>query len=158
MAVALRRRPYDLFLVVWFSVFAFTSLVMEMYITFRVDLASSCDPFGRVWFWYAASFDPIFLDPPPFLWLMCTIDGFVFGPFYLVLIYAFARECAWIRGPALLYAGAIVYSTVVYFGVEFLTELERADIFWVVVINIPYTIVPILLALRVRSRPVFRAD
>lgn len=88
---------------------------------------------------------------------MCTIDGFVFGPFYLVLIYAFVRECEWIRGPALLYAGAIVYSTLVYFGVEFLTELERADIVWVITINIPYTIVPILLALRVRPAPVFAA-
>jgi hypothetical protein len=92
-----------------------------------------------------------------FLWLMCTIDGFVFGPFYLVLIAAFVREREWIRIPALVYASAIVYSTVIYFGVELVEEGHRANLPMVVLINIPYTIVPLLLAYRVRRAPVFSA-
>ncbi len=139
----------------WFLVFAFTSLVMEMYITFRVDLPAATDPLGRIWFWYADSFDPIFIDPPYFLWLMCTIDGFVFGPFYLLLIAALIRGWSWIRVPAIAYVGAIVYSTGVYFGVELIEEAHRADLPMVVLINIPYTIVPLVLLVRVWKAPMF---
>ena len=152
----LRERPFDLFLVARFCVFAFTSLVMEMYITFGVDLEGATDPFGRIWYWYASSYDPIFLDPPFYLWLMCSIDGFVFGPFYILLIVAFVRKENWIRLPAIVYASAIVYSTVVYFGVEFVEEAGRANLLAVVLVNIPYTIVPLLLLGRVWSGPVFR--
>ncbi len=150
MAPSLRNRPFDLLLVAFFVVFAFTSLVMEMYIAFDVDLAAATDLFGRGWHWYAVSFDPIFLDPPTFLWLMCTFDAFVFGPFYLVLIYAFVRRRNWIRVPALIYGAAIVYSTIIYFGIEVLDEAHRADLLWVFVINIPYTVVPLVLCWRVR--------
>jgi len=158
MVAPLRQRPFDLMLVVWFVVFAFTSLVMEMYITFSVDLSAATDPFGRVWFWYADSFDPIFLDPPYFLWLMCTFDGFIFGPFYLVLIAAFIKGWSWIRLPAIIYVSAIVYSTAVYFGVEFGEEAHRADLPMVLLINIPYTIVPLILLGRVWHPNVFGTD
>ena len=158
MVAPLRRRSFDLALVAWFVVFAFTSLVMEMYITFSVDLARATDPLGRVWFWYADSFDPIFLDPPYFLWLMCTLDAFVFGPFYLVLIVAFVRGWSWIRLPAILYVSAILYSTVIYFGVESTEEAHRANLTMVLLINIPYTLVPVALLGRVWRPYVFGVD
>jgi hypothetical protein len=145
--LTLRERPLDLFLVLCFSVFAFTSLVMEMYIVFDVDLRTATDPFGRAWRFYC-QWDPLFLDTPLWLRIMCGIDGFVFGPFYLLLIWALWRERAWIRLPALLYVAAIVYSTVVYFGYEFVAERERANLLMVVLINVPYTIVPLLLGWR----------
>mmetsp|Transcript_30982 Transcript_30982/g.48286 ORF Transcript_30982/g.48286 Transcript_30982/m.48286 type:complete len:95 (-) Transcript_30982:69-353(-) len=80
---------------------------------------------------------------------MCTIDGFVFGPFYLYLIYSFITRNNNVKSPAIFYVGAIVYSTIVYFGVEFVEERERADLLWVFIINIPYTIVPLILGWRV---------
>ena len=150
----LRDRPFDLVLVIFFAIFAFTSLVMEMYIVFGVDLRRASDPLGRLWHFYAARWDPLFLDTPLYLKVMCGIDGFLFGPFYLVLIYAFARSRDWIRVPALLFVAAIVYSTLVYFAVELLGEARRADLLMVVLVNVPYTIVPLLLAYRVRqARP-----
>ena len=79
---------------------------------------------------------------------MCAIDGFVFGPFYLVLIWALVREREWIRLPALLYVAAIVYSTLVYFGYEFWVEAERANMLMVILVNVPYTIMPIILGIR----------
>ncbi len=151
-AAPLRERPLDAFLVAWFCVFALTSLVYEQFVVFGVDLAATTDPFGRSWYWYARSFDPVFLDPPLWLRVMCGIDGYVFGPFYLVLIYAFVRGRDWIRVPALLYGAAIVYSTAVYFGWEMLDpeNRARASLLGVFVVNIPYTIVPLLLLWRVR--------
>ena len=149
---ALRARPLDLALVVCFAVFAFTSLVMEMYIVFDVDLRNpGADPFARAWALYCR-WDPIFLDTPPWLRIMCAIDGFVFGPFYLVLIAGLVRAREWIRLPALLYVAAIVYSTLVYFGYEFVVERERADLVMVVLINVPYTIVPVMLGVRMWPR------
>lgn len=150
----LRHRRLDLLLVACFAVFAFTSLVMEMYIVFGVDLRSATDPLGRAWLLYTR-WDPLFLDTPMWLRIMCGIDGFVFGPFYLVLIWALVRERGWIRIPALLYVSAIVYSTLVYFGYEFVVERERADLAMVVLINVPYTIMPLVLGWRMRAADPF---
>ena len=148
----LRERPLDLFLVFWFGVFSISSFVFEQFIVFGVDLSAATDPFGRTWYWYARSFDPVFLETPLWLRIMCTIDGYVFGAFYPVFIYAFVKERNWVRIPALLYGAAIVYSTVVYFAWELLDEAnrERANLLAVVIVNIPYTLVPLLLMWRVR--------
>ncbi|MDH3201122.1 MAG: DUF2781 domain-containing protein [Myxococcales bacterium] len=157
----LRHRPFDAFLVFWFCLFAVSSLVYEQFIVFNVDLSATTDVFGRSWYWYARSIDPIFLDTPLWLRVMCAIDAYLFGPFYLVLIYAFVRGRNWVRVPALLYGAAIVYSTVVYFGYEFLDETNRAnaDLLGVFVVNIPYTIVPLLLIWRMlRPEPFGNQD
>ena len=63
----LRKRPLDAFLVCCFCLFAVSSLIYEQFIVFGVDLSTTTDPFGRSWYWYAASFDPVFLGTP--LWL-----------------------------------------------------------------------------------------
>lgn len=154
----LRRRPLDAFLVFWFCLFAISSLVYEQFIVFGVDLAATTNIFGRSWYWYAHSFDPIFLDTPLWLRIMCGIDAHVFGPFYLVLIYAFARRRNWIRIPALLYGAAIVYSTAVYFGFEFLDESNKAqaNLWAVFLVNIPYTLIPLLLMWRMRHPEPFK--
>ncbi len=159
ISMSLHRRPVDAFLVFWFCLFAVSSLVLEQFIVFGVDLSATTDIFGRSWYWYARSFDPIFLDTPLWLRIMCTIDAYVFGPFYLVLIYALVQERSWIRVPALLYGGAIVYSTIVYFGYEFLDRANReeANLSVVLLVNIPYTIIPLLLVWRMRRPDPFRA-
>lgn len=160
MSQPISSRPLDLFLVAWFVVFAFTSLVYEQYIVFGVDLAASTDLIGRSWYWYASSFDPVFLDTPLWLRIMCGIDAYVFGACYPVFIYAFIRGRDWVRLPALLYGAAIVYSTLVYFGWEFLDAANRteANLPMVLLVNIPYTLVPLLLMWRVRRPRPFSAD
>jgi len=151
-ATPLGKRPLDAFLVASFCVFAVSSLVYEQFIVFGVDLANATDLFGRSWYWYARSFDPVFLDPPLWLRIMCAIDAYVFGACYVVFVFAFVKGRNWVRIPALLYGSAIVYSTVVYFGWEFLDEANRsqANLLAVFVVNVPYTLVPLLLLWRVR--------
>ncbi len=143
-----RQPVIDRVLVAFFALFAFTSILMEPYITFGADLARATDPLGRVWYFYARNWDPLFLEPPVYLRVMTGIDEWVYGPMYLILIYAFLRRRGWIRLPALLYCGAIIYSTLVYFLTEFLSEGHRANLVMVAIVNIPYTIVPCLLAWR----------
>lgn len=156
-AIPLRRRPLDAFLVSAFCVFSISSLIYEQFVVFGVDLSTTTDIFGRSWYWYARSFDPVFLDPPLWLRIMCGIDGYVFGPCYLVFIYAFVKGRDWVRIPALLYGAAIVYSTIVYFGWEFLNAANRAEanLLAVFIVNIPYTVVPLLLMWRVRQTEPF---
>jgi hypothetical protein len=156
-AIPLRKRPFDAFLVFCFVVFSISSLVYEQFVVFGVDLSTTTDIFGRSWYWYARSFDPVFLDPPLWLRIMCTIDAYVFGASYLIFIYAFVKGRNWVRIPALLYGSAIVYSTIVYFGWEFLDAENRAqaNLLAVFVVNIPYTVVPLLLMWRVRKRESF---
>ncbi len=157
MALPLKQRPFDIFLIACFVLFSLTSLVYEQYVVFDIDLAATTDIFGRSWYWYAKSFDPVFLDAPLWLRIMCGIDGYIFGPFYLVMIYAFVKGANWIRLPAMIYGAAIIYSTLVYFGWEFLDAENRAEanLLAVFVVNIPYTLVPLLLMWRVRHSEPF---
>ena len=152
-------RVVDYGLICCMVAFAITSLVYEPYITFNVDLRAaeqSYDPVARSWRWYAASFDPIFLDTPLWLRVMCTIDFVLFGPMYLVLLYGFIRTREWVREIGIAFASALLYSTIVYFAVECIQERARADLLMVFVINIPYSIFPAVLLHRLWAGPAFR--
>ena len=93
---------------------------------------------GRLWLFYAKTFDPIFLNLPLWLRIVCSLDTFLFGPFYAVSVYAFwtkQQEARWYELIALPMAGALLYSTVVYFAYEVIAEADRASLLWVFVIN-----------------------
>eukprot|EP00041_Stephanoeca_diplocostata_P011836 m.196383 g.196383 ORF g.196383 m.196383 type:complete len:177 (+) comp18690_c0_seq9:220-750(+) len=136
-----------------------TAMVFEPYVVFdengtalTQDALDSnpSDIVRHLWAWYAKSFDPIFLETPLFLRIMCGVDMAIFGPLQAAIGFALWTErlqssARW-RLVTLMYASAIVYSTVIYFAVEVIQESHRADMLWVVVINVPYTIVPLLLA------------
>ena len=80
---------------------------------------------------------------------MFGIDAFVFGTFYLVLVYAFVRQRNWIRLPALLFASAMFYSVVVYVLMEAFSEhAEQTNLPMVLLIGSPYTLMPLLLVYR----------
>ena len=82
---------------------------------------AACDAtlIGRLWHFYAASFDPVFLNLPLWLRIVCSLDTLLFGPFYAVSLFAFGtgRQLArWYVAIALPFSGALLYSTVVYFA------------------------------------------
>ena len=144
-----RRLPLDRLLIVAFSIFAFTSLVLEQWIVWGVDLQTATDPVARAWRWYAESFDPLLLDRRLGIRITFGVDAFVFGIFYVVLVYAFVRRKNWIRIPALLYGGAMLYSVLVYSLKETLSEhAGETDLLMVFLFLAPYTIVPLLLIYR----------
>jgi hypothetical protein len=136
----------DRLFIVAFSFFAFTSLILQQWIVWGVDLRTATDPFGRAWRWYAETFDPLLLDRLLSIRVMFGIDAFVFGTFYLVLVYAFVRRRNWIRLPALLYGSAMVYSVLVYNLMEAFSErAPETNLPMVLLIGAPYTIIPLLL-------------
>lgn len=150
-----RRRPLDRLFIVAFSIFAFTSLVLEQWIVWGVDLQTATDPIARAWRWYAGSFDPLLLDRRLGIRVTFGIDAFIFGTFYLVLVYAFVRRRNWIRMPSLLYGAAMLYSVIVYLAKEILSEKAGdTDLVMVFLFMAPYTIVPLLLIYRMwQPRP-----
>lgn len=145
------ERPLlDRLFIVVFPIFAFTSLILEQWIVWGVDLRTAADPLGRAWGWYAQTLDPMLLDRLLSIRVMFGIDAFVFGPFYVVLFYAFLRRRNWIRMPALLFSAAMFYSVVVYNLMEVFSEhAAQTNLAMVLLIGAPYTIAPILLAYRV---------
>jgi len=150
------RRAVDHGILIAFSAFALVSLGLEWAIALGVDLERASDPVGRAWAWYGRHVDPYLLHAPLETRVMFGIDAFVFGPFYVVLVYAFARQAEWIRTPALLYAPAMIYSVVVYYAIEaFAPTAGRTDFVSLVAISAMHTLMPFVLLARVWRSPLF---
>lgn len=149
----LRKRPFDFVLVVFFVVFATTSFVFDAQTALDVDLRTSTSLPGRMNLMFAEAADPLLLDPPLFSRVICGISAFVYGPFYLVMTFAFVKGKNWIRLPAIAYAATILYSLVVWFGVEFWGDVRPTNLvmFWAA--YLPYVLVPLALLYRMRKVP-----
>ena len=99
---------------------------------------------GKVWAIYT-QWDPLFIMPPLWLKILCTIECFMFGPLYIATAYGIQNDSNWLSFVALPFCGALIYSTIVYFAMEVLDPLPGTNMAMVFLINIPWTIVPMLL-------------
>lgn len=150
------KRPRDWFFVCFFLFFFYSSMSSDgWHATGAVDAMTF---WGRGNLWYArAAGDSFFLDDALFSRINTGISAFVFGPFYLVVAYAFLRGRNWIRLPALIYVGAMVHGVVefVYWEYALGAAPTHAAVFWA--FNGPYLVVPLLLAWRVWKPQPFTA-
>jgi hypothetical protein len=132
---------------------------------------------------YALGNDPLLIANPTFLRVMTAISAFLFGPFYVVLVVAFVTGKNWIRPFALLYAGMIIESMIVLLVVEFAGDLALFQMMGAggvksaaelaqkgltpslavlrpgkfLLYNLPYKLIPLLLAVRMwRPNPFSR--
>ena len=151
----LSKRPFDYFFIVMFSLFFITSMISDMIPTLYGDLqAKSTNVFMQMNYDYAIGCDPLFLHPPVWMRFVTGLSAFVYGPFYLILVFCIYRGYNRIQVPAIIYATAIAVITgVVVFGVEFFGEPE-----WrcqnpgkFLPFNSPYVLIPILLIIRMRK-------
>lgn len=162
--IPLRDRPGDWFFILAFGFFAFSSFFSDIYCALRVHLTPDSPNFWvRANYWYADKTDPLLLALPTFLWLQTFISAFVFGPFYLVLVYAVGRGRNWIRMPAIIYASVMTYAMAITLGVEYLGDLPPENDAKFLAFNLPYLVFPLILAWRMRrphpfSAPAARAD
>ena len=150
-------RRLDSLLLCTFCMFLFVAWFFEPYVVYVCGWeglrTEGCQRhlINRLWLFYADTFDPIFLNLPLWLRICCSLDTILFGPFYAASVYAFAtgaQEARWYVHVALPSCGALAYSTLVYFAYEFIAERHRASLLWVFVINLPWTLAPILLLVR----------
>jgi hypothetical protein len=147
----------DTTLIVAFWIFAFTALVFEPLYYFGCNWSyENCEasPFpivaaiGEVWKIYG-DWDPLFLKVPTWLQVMCTIEVVIFGPLYALCAYGLQKRTTWLPHVALPFCGALFYSTVVYFAMEFMFVEPGTNLLMVFIVNIPWSIFPVLLSIRV---------
>ena len=149
--IPLGERRGDWFFVACFALFAFTSFFSDALAGLGVEFDPHSDSMWvRANYWYAANTDPYFLSYPAHLRVQTFVSGFVFGPFYLVLAYAFAAGKDWIRVPAVMYVGAMMYGMVIHLGSEFFGGLPPTNLPKFLAFNLPYLLVPLGLAYRMR--------
>ena len=151
----LTQRKADYFFIILFSVFVFTSIVSDAITGLAIPIRPDSTNFWvRSNYWYAFHCDPLILNPPVWMQFVAGLSGFVYGPFYLLLVFALIKGQNWIRLPAVMYATCIsVLTGIVVFGVEFFGEPQ-----WrcqnpakFLSFNLPYVIVPLLLLIRMRK-------
>jgi hypothetical protein len=147
----IRARPADWFFVITFAFFAFTSCFSDAVVARGVPLTPDSPSFwARANYWYANGTDPMLIQLPIALRVQVVISALVFGPFYLLLVYAFLGGKDWIRIPALLYVSAMTYGMILLFGTEFLGGSPPTNVGKFLAFNLPYLIVPLMLGYRMR--------
>ena len=151
----LRQRPFDYFFIIMFSLFFITSMISDMVPAFFGGIdPNSTNALIQANYNYAKDCDPLFLHPPVWMRMIIGLSSFVYGPFYLILVYCLIRGVNRIQVPAIIYGTAIsVLTGVVVFGVEFWGEPEWRcqNLGRFVPLNLPYVLIPILLIIRMRK-------
>ena len=148
----MRERRWDIFFIVIFSLFACTSAISDAIPTLGVAIGPHAGFLGRLNWGYGHATDPLFIRPPVWMRFVTGLSAFVYGPFYLLLVYCLARGKNWIQVPAIMYATAIsVVTGVVVFGAEFFGEdpaMRVQNVPKFLVANVWYVLIPLLLLAR----------
>jgi hypothetical protein len=151
----LSHRRFDVVLAVIFAMFTVTSAIADLVPTLGVDFSKPSSNFlVNSNYWYAHDADPLFMDPPTWMRIVTGLSAFVYGPFYIVLVYALLRGRNWIQLPAVIYATMISSITgIIVFGVEFFGEAEwqTQNPAKFLAFNVPYVLVPLVLLARMRK-------
>lgn len=147
--LALRERPGDWFFVCAFSFFFLSSWLSDIVPGLGIPIVpDSPNPLVQGVWLYAKDADPFLIANPYNLRISTLISAFVFGSFYPFLVYAFVTGANWIRIPALMYVSAMVYGMINFLWAEFMGPTPPTALAWFFAWNLPYLIVPLLLALR----------
>ena len=150
VAIPLRERPHDWLFVLSFAFFAFSSAASDS--LNALGLIEGDSFFAKANQDYAAAAGDAFLVADhTFTHLTTALNGFVYGPFYLLLVYAFVKGKEWIRVPALIYVGAMLHGMLEHGYWEYVIGPPPSNpvVFWA--FNGPYALVPFLLGLRMRK-------
>jgi hypothetical protein len=155
--IPLRARPLDRWLIAGLLMFACTSWFVDRLAALDVDFCAEPRLWGALC-WYGRELDPLFLANPQWLRVMSGISAWVFGPLYLLLAWGFARGVDAIRGPAIAWAVAILYSMVVHMWMEIFGDHPPPRLGVLMLVYLPYVLLPMLVLWRLRGpRPFTRA-
>ncbi len=136
-----------------FYLFGFVALIFEPLYYFGCNWDLNLCPtsrymvvqlVGEIWKIYC-KWDPLFIAPPLWLRVLCTIEVVLFGPLYIICAYGIQKNKKWLSLVAFPFCGALVYGTIVYFAMEVLDPLPGTNMVMVFIVNIPWTIFPIIL-------------
>ena len=108
--------------------------------------------------WWGDNFDPVLLERP--VWWRATIwlDALLFGPYYIVAIYAFIKGKEWIRIPTFLYSGILWTNVVIILSEELWGPHATPQSGLVLLANLPWFVFPILLVWRMWKEHPFSVE
>lgn len=155
----LRRRPIDVLLCAFYSVALLYGVLFSLPEALEVEVSpeSPWPPMRWLYRWAVAEEPAHLLRPlPVFLRSAVALDGMVYAPFLLVLIYALVNGKAWIRLWALLFAGSSVTNMYYYLLHALLGNDPPPNTLYYLAFNLPWLLMPMLLAFRMRKVEPFR--
>jgi hypothetical protein len=98
--------------------------------------------------WWGHHYDPLLMARPPWWRATIWLDSLLFGPFYAVAIWAIVQGKAWIKTPAIFWAGVMFANVSIIMFEELLGPSRTPEPFVVTMANLPWWTLPILVAWR----------
>jgi hypothetical protein len=153
--IPLRRRPLDVALLAFFAVnLLFTTYVVSLEQIVIDDISSFAPPpwpperLLALVHWWERSFDPLLVARPAWYRATIWLDVLLFGPFYAVALYAYARGRDWIRIPSVVWASMLATNVFIILFDELhgLHPAPRPGI--VVAANASWLVVPLIVIWR----------
>ncbi|MFP6625747.1 MAG: emopamil-binding family protein [Deltaproteobacteria bacterium] len=152
------QRKGDWFFVGVFAFFTWSSIFSDGFAA--LGLIGEGGFWSQANAWYAAMGDPFYGADHWWFRISPGISAFVYGPFYLVLVWAIIKGRNAVRLPALIYAGMMTHGMTEVLYWEFFNPLgqQPSNLAWFLGWNMPYLVFPILFAVRVyKPEPFGRA-
>ena len=124
--IPFRNRPLDIAIVAFF-------LINLLFITYVIDLEQLVVPYATHFtypIWpprpivdlvqsYGHMYDHDLLARPVWWKMTIWLDDLVFGPFYVMAIYAYIKGKNWIRMPSVIYASVLLTNVTIILGEEY---------------------------------------
>ena len=98
--------------------------------------------------WWGNNFDPLLMARPVFFKVTIWLDNLLYGPFYLLAIYAFIKGKEWIRLPSIIYAVSMISGVIMILSEEAFGQFRTPQLALVVAANASWIIFPLLLLFR----------
>lgn len=160
--IPLRQRKLD-----WFFIGFF--LINLLFITYIVDIEQLIipDPYHFTQpLWppapmvkmihnYGTTLDPLLMARPQWWKNTIWLDVVFYGPFYVAALYAFIKGKNWIRIPAIFYSGMMFADVFIILGEEIAGPHATPHLPIVLLLNLPWLLMPIFLTLRLRKEGPF---
>ncbi len=158
--IPLKRRPLDIAILGFF-------LVNLLFITYVVDFEQLIIPDAAhftypLWpprvavdviHWYGRTFDPVLIARPVWWKMTIVIDDVLFGPFYLVAIYAFIKGKNWIRIPSVWYSAMLFTNVAIILAEERFGAYATPQFPLVLALNLPWLLFPLVITARMAWSP-----
>jgi hypothetical protein len=150
--IPFRDRRLDIAIVAFF-------LINLLFITYVVDLEQLVIPYAAHFtypIWpprpvvdliqsYGHQYDHDLLARPVWWKMTIWLDDLLFGPFYVVAIYAYIKGKNWIRMPSVIYASMLLTNVIIILGEEAAGQWAAPNFLMVLLSNLAWIIFPLLI-------------
>jgi len=153
--IPLSQRRVDILLVAFFLVnLLFVSYLID---TEQLVIANPAHFTYPIWpprpvidavHWWGYNFDPLLIARPVFFKVTIWLDNLLYGPFYLVAIYAYTKGKEWIRLPSIIYAVSMISGVIMILSEEAFGQYHTSYLALVIAANASWIIFPLIILFR----------